>query len=176
MKAFNYCPQCGYEGLDWSEDKRLTCHHCGFTYFHNMAAAVGAVLLHGDEILLTVRKHDPARDMLDLPGGFVDRHESLEQALTRELTEELKVVVGESEWRYLFSFPNRYPYAGISYYTSDVFFLKKMETRPEIVVGDDVADAVWVSIADVELESVGLDSVRSALCELKKINIPGIIV
>lgn len=169
MKAFNYCPRCGHEGLDWSESKRWTCGRCGFIYFHNVASAVGAVLLHCDEILLTVRKHNPAQGMLDLPGGFVDHHESLEQALSRELTEELKVVVSENEWRYLFSFPNLYPYAGITYYTSDLFFLKELEAKPEITVGDDVADAVWVRIKDVSPDRVGLDSVRSALRELQKV-------
>lgn len=107
--------------------------------------------------------------MLDLPGGFVDHHESLEQALSRELNEELKVVVSENEWCYLFSFPNLYHYAGITYYTSDLFFLKELEAKPEITVGDDVADAVWVRIKDVSPDRVGLDSVRSALRELQKV-------
>ncbi len=66
---------------------------------------------------MTVRKHSPGQGALDLPGGFADHYESLEQVLTREVNEELIVVVDVSDWRYLFSFANRYPYAGISYYT-----------------------------------------------------------
>jgi ADP-ribose pyrophosphatase YjhB (NUDIX family) len=167
MNAFKYCPRCGGEGLEWSEGKRWTCHHCGFVYYHNIAAAVVAVLLFQDEILLTERKQNPAEGMLDLPGGFVNHHESLEQALTRELKEELNVAVAENDWHYLFSFTNRYDFAGIPYYTSDAFFLKEMEFKPEIVPDDDVADATWIKIKNVTLERIGLESIRLAVGRLQ---------
>jgi ADP-ribose pyrophosphatase YjhB (NUDIX family) len=167
MKAFKYCPQCGNEAMVWSEGKRLSCQRCGFIYFHNMAAAVAAVLICQDEILLTVRKHSPSQGMLDLPGGFVNHHETLEQALTRELNEELNLAVAASEWHYLFSYANRYEYAGILYYTSDAFFLNELEFKPEIVVGDDVADASWMKLKEVALESIGLESIRHAVRRLQ---------
>ncbi|PVV12834.1 MAG: hypothetical protein B6D77_05055 [gamma proteobacterium symbiont of Ctena orbiculata] len=168
MKVFEYCPKCGHDGLAWREGKQWVCHHCGLTYYHNTAAAVGAVLLYRDEVLMTVRKHGPGQGALDLPGGFVDHCESLEQALTREVNEELNVVVDVSDWRYLFSFANRYPYAGISYYTADAFFLKELETRPDIVSSDDVADAVWIKLKEVTLDSIGFESVRDAVRKLQK--------
>lgn len=43
-----------------------------------------------------------------------------------------------TDWRYLFSFANRYPYVGIIYYTADAFFFKELEARPDIVCSDKV--------------------------------------
>jgi ADP-ribose pyrophosphatase YjhB (NUDIX family) len=163
MKRFNFCPHCGEEGLSWRDGKRWYCEHCEFTYFHNAAAAAGAVLRYQDEILLTVRRHDPCEGQLDLPGGFVDYKESLEQGLSREINEELNLHVTESQWRYLFSYGNRYEYADIQYYTTDAFFYAELEAKPAIVVSDDVAEARWVKISDIELQNIGLDSVRNAV-------------
>ncbi|MCG7926376.1 MAG: NUDIX domain-containing protein [Candidatus Thiodiazotropha taylori] len=163
MKRFNFCPHCGSEGLEWREGKQWFCNQCGFTYFHNAAAAVGAVLSFQDQILLTVRKHYPCQGMLDLPGGFVDYHESLEAALSREISEELNLLFSESRWRYLFSYGNRYLYADIQYYTTDAFFLLRLEEKPEIVVGDDVAETRWIKTDQIALEDIGLESVRNAV-------------
>lgn len=168
METFKYCPHCGNDGLAWDGCKRWACGECGFVYYHNMAAAVAAVLLYQDEILLTLRKNKPAQGMLDLPGGFVNHDESLEQALTREIDEELSIAVAVKDWRYLFSYPNRYEYSGILYYTSDAFFLKALELKPVMIASDDVADAEWVRIKDVALEKIGLDSVRNAMGQLQQ--------
>ncbi|MET0067481.1 MAG: NUDIX domain-containing protein [Candidatus Thiodiazotropha sp.] len=168
MSAFDYCPGCGRMGLTWSEGKRWKCGECGFIYYHNMAAAVAAVLLCDDRILLSVRKHDPARGLLDLPGGFVDPNETLEQALTREIQEELGVDVAMKDWRYLFSFPNRYEFAGISYATSDAFFLKRFAVEPQLRVADDVEDGVWTRLSQLDPGEMGLTSVRRAMQELQR--------
>jgi NAD+ diphosphatase len=167
MPGFDYCPRCGRKGLTWSEGKRWVCEACGFIYYHNMAAAVAAVILCDREILLTLRKHEPSQGMLDLPGGFVDYHETLEQALTREVEEELGLLMDSRDWRYLFSFPNRYEFAGITYLTADAFFLVELEAKPKISVDDDVAGSVWIGLDQVDLNEVGLDSIRYAIRELQ---------
>jgi ADP-ribose pyrophosphatase YjhB (NUDIX family) len=171
MKDLKYCPQCGSAGLAVGDGKRWFCQQCDFSYYHNMAAAVAAVLLYDNEILMTVRKHSPAEGMLDLPGGFVDYNETLEQALTREIKEELNITLGIHDWRYLFSYPNRYEYDDITYYTSDVFFISQLLAKPEIIVSDDVADYLWIKIKDIKPEKIGLDSVRKALFEMQQMEI-----
>lgn len=84
-----YCPSCGQASLTRSDAKAFRCEHCQFTYFHNTASAVLAVICCGDEVLVAERGRNPSKGMLDFPGGFVDYDESLEQALYRELQEEL---------------------------------------------------------------------------------------
>jgi ADP-ribose pyrophosphatase YjhB (NUDIX family) len=125
-------------------------------------------LQYRDEILLTIRENNPARGLLDLPGGFVDYHESLEQALCREIREELNLEIAANHWRYLFSFANQYEYSGILYFTSDAFFINQFETRPEIVVGDEISQAIWMRVEDITTDKVGLESVRRGICEFQK--------
>ncbi len=57
--------------------------HCQFTYFHNPAAAVMVAITVKDELLIAIRGREPGLGGWDLPGGFVDPDESLEQAAIR---------------------------------------------------------------------------------------------
>jgi ADP-ribose pyrophosphatase YjhB (NUDIX family) len=127
---------------------------------------VAAMLFHHKEILLTIRKADPGKGMLDLPGGFVDPGESLEEALYREIEEELNFRT--HGWEYLFSFPNRYEYKGVVYDTTDAFFKADLDEKPQITACDDVADTVWIPVSNIDLNAVALQSIRSAIDQIRR--------
>jgi NAD+ diphosphatase len=101
-----YCPQCGAQRFELHCEKSLVCRDCGFTYFQNAAATVTGLIYFDNKLLLVKRAQQPCLGMLDLPGGFVDPHESNEFALQRELMEELQLKVDNMV--YLFSYPNTY--------------------------------------------------------------------
>ncbi len=109
----------------------------------------------GDEILLVKRANDPCQGMLDLPGGFVEKKETAEQGLLRELNEEL----GD----YLCSFTNRYEYENVLYNTLDLFFVIRLDQKPVINVNDDVSDFLWVQVTSIDLDKFAFDSIRSAI-------------
>ncbi|MEM1437256.1 MAG: NUDIX domain-containing protein, partial [Pseudomonadota bacterium] len=138
---FRYCPACGQEALTAADAKSVRCEACGFRYFHNCATAAGVVVRFEDEVLFIERGHDPARGLLDVPGGFADYDESLEQAALRETREETGIALDGI--RYLASFPNRYDYAGVLYHTCDVFFEAELQSRPVAVAADDAKAIVW---------------------------------
>ena len=161
MKRINFCPSCGSNDFYQKEIKAWHCQKCEFIYFHNTAAAVVAILMYENEILLTIRKNDPCKGMYDLPGGFVDYHETLEAALTREIREELNLDI--EDWKYGFSYANRYEYEGITYHTTDAFFVITLDEKPAIEAGCDVADVAWRAIEDIDLKKVGFISVRQAI-------------
>lgn len=166
LKHIQYCPGCGEPGFSRGHSNSWICSRCAFIYYQNSAAAVAAVLKCRGEILLTVRKSDPGKNMLDLPGGFVDRGESLESALTRELLEELKLHV--DSWEFLFSYPNRYEFKGMVYDTTDAFFKTEFIEKPEVTACDDVADTVWMPVLDIDINQVALSSVRRAIQRIKR--------
>jgi len=89
------------------------------SFLFNVAAAAGAFIIRDRQLVLCVRGKDPGIGQLDVPGGFIEFDESLEEGLRREILEELGIEVGELS--YLASAPNDYRFAGVPYKTSDVF-------------------------------------------------------
>ncbi len=120
--VFRYCPKCGAAALRTAGGKLLRCEACGFELYLNSAAAVAGLIVDAqDRLLITVRGKDPGKGKWDLPGGFVDPGESAEEALRREVREEVGLEV--TAMRYLGSYPNRYEYMGVRYATTDMGFV-----------------------------------------------------
>ena len=161
IASITYCPKCGGAELSWPTPKNFTCSACGFVLFLNIAAAVAVIIECRGQILFGVRKHDPERGMLDLPGGFVDPRESAEEAVRRELKEELGVEI--TDMRYLFSFPNKYPYRGMVYDTLDLVFLVQWDEPLDIMAADDLADVIWVDRNAIEYDKIGFQSLQLAV-------------
>ena len=161
-----HCPSCGQPALSAQGQKAYACTQCQFTYFHNTASAVLAVICHHDDILVAVRGREPGKGMLDLPGGFVDYDESLEHALCRELHEELNVTFTPQQLRYAGSAPNTYRYRDIEYKTCDVFFHITLDQRPHVQAGDDVAALQWIPAASLNLNDFAFSSAKTALQQL----------
>ncbi|NIQ37373.1 MAG: NUDIX domain-containing protein [Proteobacteria bacterium] len=65
----------------------------GRRYPRSPIPAVGAVVVKGRDVLLIVRGNDPGRGRWSIPGGAILLGESLEQAVVREITEEVNIVV-----------------------------------------------------------------------------------
>lgn len=124
-----------------------------------MAAAVAALITDGDgRLLLTRRAYDPCVGMLDLPGGFVNHGESAEEALKREIAEELGVCI--KNIRYFGSWPNSYLYSGLDYKTLDLAFLAEISDASSLRPGDDVADLFFASPSDIKYEEIAFPSIR----------------
>ena len=169
--SITHCPQCGSQALSWPSPKHFTCADCGFVLYLNIAAAVAVIMECRGKILFGVRKHEPQRGMLDLPGGFVDQGESAEEAARREVQEELGVAV--HDMRYLFSFPNKYRYRGIEYDTLDLIFLARWDEAPAVKAADDLEDALWVSHDAVEYDKIGFSSLSRAVRRYLETEYPG---
>ena len=163
-----FCPECGQKSFLSNDRHRYACGSCGFTYYHNVAATASVIMRCRDEILFSVRGRHPAKGKLDFPGGFVDPNESLEQALTREIQEEL-AWRPDIEPRYLFSYPNTYDYANVTYETTDAFFLLDVETKPTLHPQDDVAALQWRVLKSVSDEMLAFASMRSSVNMLREI-------
>jgi len=111
---FNYCPSCSSKKITFNEGKVFRCPECGFTYYHNIAAATGCIISvptanavssdselahgltgkesptqYGERLVFLVRGKEPAIGKLDLPGGFIDIGEGAIEGLYRELREEI---------------------------------------------------------------------------------------
>ena len=143
------------------------CHNCGFVLYQNTAAAVAAIIHCQGNILFTLRNNEPAQGMLDLPGGFVDPKESLTQALTREVYEELGLEI--KDWQFLCSYPNQYPYKGIRYDTCDAIFTTNLSQEPKIKPQKaEIQDVKWLAKDKIVIEDMGFQSLQNAVRDYLK--------
>ncbi|MDB1125838.1 NUDIX hydrolase [Vibrio algarum] len=161
-----FCPKCGSKSLVIQDTpaKLYTCSECTFTLFQNVAAAVMVVITCKDEVLIAIRGREPGIGMWDFPGGFADPDETLEEAVIRELYEELDLVVDSAI--YVGSNPNTYPYKDIIYKTCDSFFVVELDEKPKMKAQDDVAQILWVAITDVEISKFAFESAKVAFQQL----------
>jgi ADP-ribose pyrophosphatase YjhB (NUDIX family) len=98
---FTQHSHCSYCGRPFEIDQawpRL-CAACGNTSFVN-PLPVAVVLLPVDDGLLLVRRNiEPQIGQLALPGGYINRGESWQQAGARELFEETGIVIQPQDLR-----------------------------------------------------------------------------
>lgn len=162
LEKFGYCPKCGSRHFVENNEKSKRCENCGFVYYFNPSAATAAFIVNErGELLVERRAKDPAKGMLDLPGGFVDVSETAEEGITREVKEETGLQL--TEVRYMFSLPNIYRYSGFDVHTLDMFFMCRVAEGAQPVPADDAAECFWIPVADIHTEQFGLRSIRQAL-------------
>ncbi|MEM9216468.1 MAG: NUDIX domain-containing protein [Cyanobacteria bacterium P01_F01_bin.150] len=161
-----YCPACGQKSFNANSAKSFLCSQCDFLLYLNAAAAVAAIIESEGDILLAVRGENPGLGLLDLPGGFVDHQETVEDALIRELQEELGLDVGSRESlypKYLGSFPNSYNYRGLTYETVDMFYHIVFDQKPDVKADDDVSALIWVPREQIPMDKIAFSSIRNIL-------------
>jgi ADP-ribose pyrophosphatase YjhB (NUDIX family) len=167
LELFMYCPKCGSEYFEINSFKSKHCSSCGFTYYQNPSSSTAAFILNAKGELLVVRRaKEPAKDTLDLPGGFVDNGETAEEGILREIKEETGLEVDAIE--YLFSSPNVYMYSGLGVHTVDMDFLIRVHgdgdaIKAQVHAADDAAAAVWLPLDKVNPADFGLTSIRNAV-------------
>ena len=115
-------------------------------------------------MLFTRRAVDPDKGKLDLPGGFVDPMESAEQAVKRELKEELGVEV--ISLKYFCSFPNEYKYSGLSVFTTDLAFLTEIDKISEITPMDDISAVEYIYPEELNMEELPSVSMKNIVHEV----------
>jgi len=158
---FRFCPGCGSRNIGRFQEYGMRCADCGYLYFHNAASAVSAIIQAQQGIILITRKQAPKRGYLDLPGGFVGHGETLEEALEREIQEELNLAI--KDFRYFGSFPNRYDYKRVTYFTIDALFTCRAVSLRSLKPREEVSDITIIRAGEVDLGRIAFPSVRKAL-------------
>jgi len=162
LELFKFCPQCGSSAFVENNEKSKRCEDCDFVYYFNASSATVAFILNEKQELLVCRRaKEPAKGTLDLSGGFVDRFETAEEGVAREVLEETGLEVMETN--YQFSLPNTYLYSGFLVHTLDLFFLCRVKDDTCLRAMDDVADSFWMPLSEINPEEFGLDSVREGV-------------
>ena len=168
LKKFKFCPFCGSDQFHQKDEKSKQCASCGFLFYLNASAAtVGLIINDKNELLVATRAKDPAKGTCDLPGGFVDLDESVEEGICREIKEETNLEVSKLD--YLYSIPNHYFYADFQYFTVDMIFKCTVKSFENMKASDDVASLKFIPIQDLDESLFGLNSISILIKKVKQL-------
>ncbi|MBI2567018.1 MAG: NUDIX hydrolase [Candidatus Schekmanbacteria bacterium] len=91
---YRFCPSCGkpLANVERTGRTRAVCSDdaCGFVHWNNPVPVVAALLEHEGAIIL-VRARDWPQHWYGLVTGFLEAHEAPDQAIVREIKEQLDV-------------------------------------------------------------------------------------
>jgi NAD+ diphosphatase len=158
------CPKCGDPTKVINGGFARHCLTCGHDHFPRTDPAVIVAVLDGqDRILLGSQASWPAR-RVSILAGFVEAGESLEQAIHREIAEEVDVSL--SSVRYYGSQPWPFPRSLM------LGFAARAETTAICVDGKEIEFAAWFSrdeirtkVASGEIGLPGATSIAYRLIE-----------
>ena len=93
QNAYHFCLRCGGKLKSVSEYV-LQCKNCKFKVYINPVPCNGVIIENAKrDIMLVKRKVEPKKGYWDLPGGFIQPNENLEESVKREIKEELNINV-----------------------------------------------------------------------------------
>ena len=118
---------------------------------------VDAVVVQNGHVLTVRRKNRPGMGLMALPGGHLERGETLEDAMLRELREETKIDMSDRVLRanirsnMVFDDPNRSSRARV---ITQAYLIKLPDEDSLVKVkgGDDAARAFWTPLSEVRYE------------------------
>src|SRR3989338_5156490 len=146
---FNHCPKCKAK-LAEATARHIDCGKCGFDFYINPVPGVDVVLVNErNEMLLTVRGRAPKKGFFDLPGGFIEPRESAEQAVVREIREELGIELETKKIIYFNSGFSTYLYKGTKYQTLGLAFFIRIQKSTVLSAADDIVGAQWFSFSKI---------------------------
>lgn len=157
---FPFCPKCGKSFTKMSSRNTL-CKSCGLDLYINPRPC-NAIIIADDRgrILLVKRAIEPAKGLLDLPGGFVDLGETIEESVIREAREELGIEV--DTLRYVFSGCDRYVYKGLNYHTLGFVFTVRIKSGT-LKPHDDVSGFRFFTEDEIPWDSLAFPVVKRAI-------------
>lgn len=161
MLEYNYCSKCG---VKLNKDKpEPYCSICNITYYHNSKPGCGALIIHGDELLLGIRKIDPFKGQLDVIGGFLKEGEHPEDGCRREALEEtgLKIKIKE----YFGTYIDEYGDCGI--WVLAMYYMAEIEGG-QMKANDDVESLQWRKVSELNPSELAFECNRQAIRDLKK--------
>ena len=144
-RAHRFCPRCGSALTVAAAGHVLTCTGCGRQHFPRTDPAVIMLVVDVEDRALLGRQPGWPEGRYSTLAGFVDPGESLENAVRREVAEEVGVEIGEVT--YLGNQPWPFPASLMV-----GFFAEALTTEIE-VDHEEISDARWFTREQMRAEA-----------------------
>jgi NAD+ diphosphatase len=115
-RTHQFCGRCGAQTAASETERARNCPACGLQSFPRLSPAVIVAITRGREVLLSRSSRFPA-GMYSVLAGFVEPGESLEEAVEREVKEEVGVSIRNI--RYFGSQPWPFPHSLMIGFTAE---------------------------------------------------------
>jgi NAD+ diphosphatase len=139
-RSHQFCGRCGTPTVDSATERAKVCPVCGYTVFPRLSPAIIVLVERGDEALLA-RGPQFVAGRYAVIAGFVEPGESLENAVAREIGEEVGIAV--KDIRYFGSQPWPFPHQVMIGFTAQY-------AGGEITIdGAEIEDAGWFRAANL---------------------------
>jgi ADP-ribose pyrophosphatase YjhB (NUDIX family) len=107
----NFCSHCGSAELQLlvpSGDNRprQVCGHCSTIHYSNPNIVAGCLAVWEDQVLLCRRAIEPRLGYWNIPSGYLENGETVEQGAERELWEEAEAKVTDLQVLSIYSLPH----------------------------------------------------------------------
>lgn len=139
-RTHRFCGRCGTRTELAHGERAMRCPACKLLSFPRLSPAVIMVVHRGDEVLLAHGRAFPS-PMYSALAGFVEPGESLEEAVRREVREEVGVEVGEL--RYFASQPWPFPNSLMLGFYAD------WASGDIVIDPSEIVDAKWFHLDDL---------------------------
>lgn len=163
QQIYLFCPHCKTKLT--ANARHKTCPTCQRLYYFNPKPCVGVVVTNAaKEVLLVKRAYQPFKGYWDLPGGFVEEHETTEEAARRELKEETNLAVATLS--YLGSVTEIYPFHNDLIPVVVVYYAASVTDHSGILAADDVNDYQFVRKDKIDFTTIAFENQRTFLQNL----------
>lgn len=92
MPSFQFCPKCGkpLETASLSQRERLLCSaRCGYVHWDNPLPVVAAIVEYDNDTVILIQNKGWPAEWFGIVSGFLEKGESPDEAVLREVKEEL---------------------------------------------------------------------------------------
>jgi NAD+ diphosphatase len=134
-KTHRFCGRCGQPTVNAPGERAKLCPQCGLLSFPRLSPAVIMLIRRGDNEFLLARNRGFADGFFSVLAGFVEPGESLEEAVAREVHEEVNLDIRDI--RYFGSQPWPFPHSLMIGFTAEY---AGGEIRLQ---ADEIAEAGW---------------------------------
>ncbi|MBZ0330437.1 NAD(+) diphosphatase [Halomonas sp. ANAO-440] len=134
LRDHRFCGRCGAGASQLDSEFAMHCQSCGLRNYPRISPCIITLVTHGDAMLLARSPRFPAGRFSTL-AGFIEPGESAEEAVRREIYEEVGLTVGRIRYYRSQAWP--FPHALM------LGFFAEAATRRIRIDGVEIADAAW---------------------------------
>ena len=155
---YKFCPMCGTEFDSFfmknNEPARFICKECNFIDYQDPKVIVNSIVQFNDKIIFLKRVKELETDKWTLPGGYVDRGETIEFAAERESTEECGIRTSIEHLMGIYSYPGKVEIA--------VIFVARYISG-ELFAGDETQEVKLFNPKNIPWDKLAYPSIAKAL-------------